>query len=128
MKLLVDTHLLLWAAGEPEKLSQSAREYLENPDHRLVFSIASLWEVVIKSRLDRPDFQADAALLRRGLCDNGWEELAIDGRHVLAVGALKTLHKDPFDHLLIAQARVEGMMLLTADAKVAAYEGPIVRV
>jgi PIN domain nuclease of toxin-antitoxin system len=128
MRLLIDTHLLLWAAGEPEKLSGIALEYLQDSNNRLVFSAASLWEVVIKHAVGRADFQVEPPLLRRGLLDNGWEELHIDSRHTLAVSDLKPIHKDPFDRMLVAQANVEGIELLTADAKVAAYDGPIVLV
>lgn len=125
MKLLLDTHLLLWAATAPERLSVNARELLEAPANEPMFSAASLWEVAIKASLGRADFQVDARLLRRGLLDHGWLELAIDGRHAVAVAALPPLHKDPFDRLLVAQATVEGIALLTADTGLARYPGPI---
>ena len=125
MKLLVDTHLLLWAAAGYAYLPPAAQTLMSAPDNTLCFSVASLWEVVIKAGLGRPDFQVDPRLLRRGLLDNGYHELPILSEHVVAVGALPPLHKDPFDRLLIAQAIVEGITLLTADASVAAYPGPI---
>lgn len=125
MKLLVDTHLLLWAAQGVESLPPGAQTLMSIPENELCFSVASLWEVVIKSALGRPDFQVDPCLLRRGLLDNGYQELPILSEHVVAVGTLPPLHKDPFDRLLIAQAIVEGITLLTADANVAAYPGPI---
>jgi PIN domain nuclease of toxin-antitoxin system len=125
MKLLLDTHLLLWAAGMPGRLSAAARERIESPDNALFFSVASIWEVVIKRGLDRPDFQVDPRALRRGLLDNGYTELAITGEHALALENLPPLHKDPFDRLLLAQASAEGMMLLTADANVALYPGAV---
>ncbi|MDR1967875.1 MAG: type II toxin-antitoxin system VapC family toxin [Burkholderiaceae bacterium] len=128
MRLLLDTHLLLWAAGTPKRLSTAARKLIEAPDNALFFSVASIWEVVIKRGLDRPDFQVDAHLLRRGLLDNGYTEQAITGAHVLAVESLPPLHKDPFDRMLLAQATIEGMMLLTADANVALYPGPVRKV
>jgi PIN domain nuclease of toxin-antitoxin system len=128
VKLLLDTHLLLWAAGAPKRLSASTRKTIESPDNSLYFSAASIWEVVIKRGLDRPDFQVDAHLLRRGLLDNGYAELAITGEHALALEGLPSIHKDPLDRLLVAQATVEGMMLLTADANVALYPGPIRKV
>lgn len=128
MKLLLDTHLLLWAAGTPRRLSAAARRAIESPDNSLVFSVASLWEVVIKRSLDRADFQVDAHLLRRGLLDNGYAELPVTGEHALAVESLPPIHKDPFDRLLVAQATVEGMTLLTADANVALYPGPVRKV
>jgi PIN domain nuclease of toxin-antitoxin system len=128
MKLLLDTQLLLWAAGEPDRLSVEAREAIENIDMELIFSSASLWEIAIKSMLGRPDFRADARVLRRGLLENGYGELAIAGDHAVAVLNLPPLHKDPFDRMLIAQATAEGIVLLTADALVAQYPGPIRKV
>ena len=128
MKLLLDTHLLLWAAGQPGLLSLAARQLLEDPRHELTFSSASLWEVAIKDGLGRSDFQVDPRLLRRGLLDNGYAELAITSDHALAVHGLPPLHKDPFDRMLVAQAQVEGMALLTMDPLVAQYPGPIRRV
>lgn len=125
MKLLLDTHVLLWAAGEPERLPEEARVLLEAPDNELVFSVASLWEVAIKSALGREDFRVDAAVLRRGLIENGYLELPVAGEHAVAVAALPPLHRDPFDRLLVAQAQIEGIILLTVDPLVAAYPGPI---
>lgn len=125
MKLLLDTHLLLWAAGQPERLSRDARALVEAPENELFFSAASLWEVVIKRGLGRDDFKADPRLLRRGLLDNGYSELPIGSEHVVAVENLPAIHKDPFDRILVAQAIVEGITLLTADATVAQYPGPV---
>lgn len=127
MKFLLDTHVLLWAAAEPARLSSSVRRMLNDAENELLFSPASLWEVVSKRGLGRKDFQADARLLRRGLLDNGYHELPIISDHVVAVDGLPPLHKDPFDRLLVAQAAVEGVTLLTLDAKVAQYPGPIRR-
>lgn len=125
MKLLLDTHLLLWAAGQPGRLSPAARKLIDNPQNELLFSAASLWEVVIKRGLGRRDFQVDARLLRRGLIDNGYGELPIVSDHVVALESLPSLHKDPFDRILIAQATVEGITLLTTDSLVVQYPGPI---
>jgi PIN domain nuclease of toxin-antitoxin system len=127
MKLLLDTQLLLWAAGQPDRLSVEVREAIENVHNELMFSSASLWEVAIKSMLGRPDFRVDARVLRRGLLENGYGELAIAGDHAVAVLNLPPLHRDPFDRMLVAQATVEGVLLLTADALVAQYPGPIRR-
>ncbi len=128
MKLLTDTHLLLWAAGQPEKLSPAARDLLEDPGNEPLFSAASLWEISIKLGLGRADFNVDPRLLRRGLRDNGWQELPITGAHAVAIDHLPPLHKDPFDRLLLAQATEEGILLLPADAVLAQYPGPIRRV
>jgi PIN domain nuclease of toxin-antitoxin system len=125
MKLLLDTHLLLWAAGQPKKLSKSARALIEGSENELFFSAASLWEIVIKRALGREDFKVDARLLRRGLLDNGYSELPIGSEHVVAIENLPPHHKDPFDRLLIAQAQVEGITLLTFDPVVSKYPGPI---
>ena len=121
MKVLLYTHVLLWAAGEPERLPEQARQLLEAPENELVFSVASLWEVAIKSALGREDFRVDAAVLRRGLIENGYLELPVAGEHAVAVAALPPLHRDPFDRLLVAQALTEPLRLLTADAALAAY-------
>lgn len=125
MKLLLDTHLLLWAAGSPEQLSTAARTLLEDPHNELLFSAASLWEIAIKRGLGRSDFQVDARVLRRGLLDNGYQELAITNAHAVSINSLPPIHKDPFDRILVAQATVEGITLLTADALVAQYPGPV---
>ncbi|MDX5386317.1 MAG: type II toxin-antitoxin system VapC family toxin [Alteromonadaceae bacterium] len=128
MNLLLDTHLLLWAAAEPDKLSPEAAAMISNESNRLYFSAASIWEVVIKNGLGRPDFHVDPHLLRRGLVDNGYTELAISSLHTLAVSHLPEIHKDPFDRILVAQAETEGFLLLTADNLVARYPGPVRRV
>ena len=128
MKFLLDTHLLLWASGSPERLSSVARELIEEPSHELFFSPASIWEIVIKNNLGRQDFQVDVHVLRRGLVDNNYYELAITSEHVVAIDCLPAIHKDPFDRILIAQATIEGITLLTADVVVAQYPGSIRRV
>jgi PIN domain nuclease of toxin-antitoxin system len=125
MKLLLDTHLLLWAASQPNRLSAAARKLIDAPANELLFSAASIWEVVIKHGLGRSDFHADPRLLRRGLLDNGYSELPILSEHVVAIDSLPPIHKDPFDRLLVAQAMVEGTTLLTADPVVARYPGPL---
>ena len=125
MSLLLDTHVLLWAAGVPERLPAAARAMIEDPGTELIFSAASIWEVVIKNGLGRADFSVDPHLLRRGLLENGYTELAVAGVHVLAVDLLPSIHKDPFDRILVAQARIEGITLLTADEIVGRYPGPI---
>ena len=125
MKLLLDTHLLLWAAGEPKKLSPKARRLIADTDNELIFSAASIWEVAIKRALGRADFQVDTRLFRRGLLDNGYMELPVFSAHAVAVEALPPIHKDPFDRLLVAQSLVEGIVLLTTDATVARYGGSI---
>ena len=121
MKLLLDTKLLLWAAASPAKLPLPARKLLKDPQNELIFSAASLWEVAIKSDLGRKDFHVDARVLRRGLLDNGYQELAISSAHAVAVKGLPLIHKDPFDRILVAQSMVEGITLLTTDSTIAKY-------
>jgi PIN domain nuclease of toxin-antitoxin system len=125
MKLLLDTHLLLWAAAEPDRISLRGRKLIDDPRNELLFSAASLWEVAIKRGLGRNDFQVDTRLLRRSLLDNGYNELPIVSQHVVAIESLPTIHRDPFDRILVAQVTVEGITLLTTDATVAKYPGPI---
>jgi PIN domain nuclease of toxin-antitoxin system len=128
MKLLLDTHLLLWAAEGKRNLSKVARTLIADPENELLFSAASLWEIAIKHGLGRADFQVSTRLLRRGLLDNGYTELPIAGEHTVAVEDLPPIHKDPFDRLLVAQATVEGITLLTVDRLVAQYPGPVRKV
>ena len=125
MRVLLDTHVLLWAAGVPERLPLDARALIERPETELVFSAASVWEVAIKNGLGRDDFRVDPSLLRRRLLENRYAELAITSAHAVVVDLLPPIHKDPFDRILVAQAQVEGITLLTADAQVARYPGPI---
>jgi len=128
VKLLLDTHLLLWAAGQPERLSVAARAQLDNPRSELLFSAASLWEIAIKHTLGREDYRVEPRLLRRGLLDNGYTELPVTSQHAVSIGGLPLVHKDPFDRLLLAQALTEGVTLLTADVQLAAYPGPVRKV
>ena len=125
MNLLLDTRLLLRAAGEPGRLSTKTRRLLNDPNNELLFSAASLWEIAMKLGSGRADLQVDPRLLRRGLLDNGYTELPILSAHVVAIESLPPIHKDPFDRLLVAQATVEGITLLTLDPVVAEYPGPI---
>jgi PIN domain nuclease of toxin-antitoxin system len=128
VKLLLDTHLLLWAAGNPKRLPKAARVLIEDRENELLFSAASLWEIAIKRSLGRQDFQVDARLMRRGLLDNGYSELPITSEHAVNVDHLPPTHKDPFDRVLVAQAIVEGITLLTNDHRLAGYPGPIRKV
>ncbi|MEO5510147.1 MAG: type II toxin-antitoxin system VapC family toxin [Longimicrobiales bacterium] len=128
MKLLLDTQLLLWAAGQPEKLSRTARKLLNDPENELLFSAASLWEVAIKSSLGREDFRVEPRVLRRGLLDNGYVELPITSQHAVGINSLPAVHRDPFDRLLMSQAISEGITLLTADAQLAGCPGPVRKV
>lgn len=125
MKLLLDTHLLLWAAGNSPRLSTVARNLIEDPDNTLFFSAVSLWEISIKRSLGHPDFLVAPRVLRRGLLDNSYSELQINSDHAVAIESLPPIHKDPFDRMLVAQAIAEGITLLTAGVLVAQYPGPV---
>ncbi|WP_420445103.1 type II toxin-antitoxin system VapC family toxin [Candidatus Poriferisodalis sp.] len=125
MSLLLDTHVLLWAAGEPERLARSTQEMLEDPAVAVTFSAASIWEIAIKNGLGRADFSVDPRVLRRGLLEHGYVELPVTGAHAAAVDVLPDIHRDPFDRLLIAQAHAEGLTLLSADSVIGRYPGPI---
>src|SRR5271165_3212781 len=125
MRLLLDTHILIWAAVEPERLSGTATSLVEDENNELVFSAVSLWEIAIKTGRGREDFQIDAGLFRRNLFDNGYAEVTVTGSHAVAVVTLPPLHKDPFDRMLVAQAMIEGLTLVTADPAVAKYPGAI---
>ena len=128
MKFLLDTHLLLWTAGDPKRLSAKARKLINEPTSELFFSAASLWEIAIKRGLGRDDFKVDVRIFRRGLLDNEYRELTISSEHAVAIDSLPYVHKDPFDRMLIAQAMVEGITLLTSDAVVAQYPGAVRKV
>jgi PIN domain nuclease of toxin-antitoxin system len=125
VKLLLDTQVLLWAAGNSKRLTASARKLLNDPGNDLWFSAVSLWEITIKNSLGRKDFRVEPRVLRRGLLDNGYTELAITSQHAVSVEGLPDIHRDPFDRLLLAQALSEGITLVTADALLATYPGPI---
>ncbi len=128
MKLLVDTHILLWAAADPDRIPDDARNLIDTNDNELFFSAASIWEITIKHGLGRNDFQVDVQQLYDGLLDNGYIELPIQSRHAIAIESLPLIHKDPFDRILIAQSTVEGITLLTSDSVVAQYPGQIHKV
>lgn len=126
MKLILDTDVIIWAALD--SLAEETKQRLSGEGVELLFSAVSIWEIAIKSRLGKPDFSFDAAVFRRSLFESGYIELPVNGVHAAAVARLPDLHKDPFDRLLIAQAMVEGITLLSADEAVLSYPGPIERV
>lgn len=128
MRLLLDTHLLLWAAQKSSRLSAMAVKIIGDPGNELVFSVASLWEFAIKYAKAPAGFNVSPAELRDALIRNGYSELEIGAKHVLAIGALPALHADPFDRILIAQSAVEGITLITSDDRVAQYPGSVRKV
>ena len=120
MRLLLDTHVLLWAARDPSGLSDEVAEEIIAADE-VLFSVVSLWEIVIKRGLDRPDFRVDPQRLRAGLLQGGYRELPVAARHAFAVADLPRLHRDPFDRLLLAQTLAENAVLMTADEAMTGY-------
>ena len=127
MKLLIDTHLLLWAGSYPDRVPEEAKGLIEDEENQSYFSSASIWEIAIKYA-SRNGFETDPRLFRRDLLANDYNELFISSEHAINVANLPPVHKDPFDRILIAQAIVEGMILLTSDMMVARYPGPIRKV
>lgn len=125
MKLLLDSHLLVWLAAMTAKLPDQARTFIEDSENELFFSSASTWELSVKHALGRNEIPVHPRVLHRALLDNNFQELPVTSAHAFALEALPPLHKDPFDRILIAQATNEGMLLLTADETVAQYDGPI---
>ena len=126
MKLLLDTNILLLAAAD--MLPQAAEEYVLDESNELYYSAASIWEIVIKRALDRPDFDADPHLMQTALLESGYFQLAIDARHTLLTGTLPMIHKDPFDRILLAQSLSEGVSLLTTDEILTKYPAPVILV
>ncbi|MGE6742272.1 type II toxin-antitoxin system VapC family toxin [Allorhizobium pseudoryzae] len=125
MKVLADTHTLAWFAEDAAELTADMRAIIEDDENILFFSSASIWELAIKKALKKVNFRLEPRTLHRALLINGFEELSVTSFHALLVETLPPIHKDPFDRLLIAQATHEDMLLLTSDATVAQYEGPI---
>jgi PIN domain nuclease of toxin-antitoxin system len=128
MRYLVDTQVAIWALLDSPLLSETARDLLGNSINECFFSVSSIWEIAIKRALKKPDFLHDPREIRRQLISNGYDELTIQSRHAVEIDSLPPIHKDPFDRMLIAQAMVEGITLLTADPVIARYAGPIRRV
>lgn len=128
MNLLLDTQLLLWTVDDSARLSAEARTLISDPENELAFSASSIWEIAIKNARGRLDFRVEPRGLRAELLERGFVEIPITGAHGAAVGDLPLLHKDPFDRLLVAQALIENLILLTADRTLARYPGPIRRV
>jgi PIN domain nuclease of toxin-antitoxin system len=125
---LLDTHLLVWSANQPQRLSRVATEAIVDPANDLYFSAISIWEVAIKQSLGRSSFTVDAHTLRNGLLANGLIEIPLTSNHGIATLGLPPIHQDPFDRILIAQAISENITLLTSDVKIAQYSGPIRKV
>ena len=122
MRLLIDTHVLLWAVGAPERLSDTARETLSTAGHQVAIGTASLWEIAIKVSRGRLDLAADwQAAIERGRMHMGARWLTVEPTHCGRVATLPWHHRDPFDRMLIAQALCENMTLISKDAAFTKY-------
>jgi PIN domain nuclease of toxin-antitoxin system len=126
VRLLLDTRILLWALIEPQRLSAEFRGVLEDPEHEVLFSAASVWEMSIKAALGRADFQVAPAAIVNAAQATGFIELPVRSAAALKVAALPNHHRDPFDRLLVAQAMTEPAALYTADAQLGAYSDLVV--
>jgi PIN domain nuclease of toxin-antitoxin system len=124
MKILLDTQILLWAATG--KLPPSARRYVEDYGNTLLFSSASIWEIVTKRGMNASYFYIDPTALYNGLLDAGYHELHVTGRHALLESTLPAVHKDPFDRMLLAQAVAESIQFMTADERLLKYPCSII--
>ncbi len=113
MRLLIDTHILIWWLADNRKLAKSARVIIANPDNDVLVSAASLWEISIKATLGRLEVELDD--LEQNIAANGFRSLPINYRHALTAGRLPAIHRDPFDRMLIAQASVEELRVLSHD-------------
>lgn len=125
MRLLLDTHILIWSISESSRFSRLAKGLIGDPENQPLFSVVSLWEVAIKNAIGRVDSKRDVRWMRGLMLERGYEEITVVGAHAEAIDLLPPIHKDPFDRMLVAQAAAEGVLLLTADPVVARYAGPV---
>lgn len=128
MNLLLDTHVALWAITDSAKLSQKAREIIESPQSSVWISAASIWEIAIKHALGRGDMPVSGHDAARYFRESGYQFLPVETAHAAAVEELPGHHQDPFDRLLVAQALVEPMRLMTHDPVVARYSDTIIEI
>jgi PIN domain nuclease of toxin-antitoxin system len=126
VRLLLDTHLLLWAAAKSRRLPRAARALVEDSSHEIFWSAASLWEIAIKLALGRPGLDVEMEALRPAFLEMGFEELPVRGAHAERLLGLPPLHKDPFDRMLVAQSLSESLRLLTNDGLLAGYSDTVI--
>jgi PIN domain nuclease of toxin-antitoxin system len=126
MRFLLDTHLLLWALSDPERLGSATRDAIEDPANDVLFSAASIWEVAIKTRLGRADFAVRADTIAKEALARGFAELLIRWQSASMVSDLPMHHRDPFDRILLAQAITEPVHLYTVDRKLLPYSSLVV--
>ena len=125
MRVLLDTHVLLWLLTEPQRLPSKLLDALADPGHDIMFSAVNIWEVAIKNALGKPNFNFNPGAVLQAARDARLGELPVQAEHAARVSTLELLHRDPFDRLLIAQALCESARLLTADRMIARYAAPI---
>ena len=127
MNFLLDTHILIWAAISPHKISSELASLLSGTSNHLYFSSASIWEISIKESLGKKDFKVSSKKLHGGLTENGYKEIKVSALHAMEVIKLPFIHRDPFDRILVATAIWENMPLLTNNSPLSAYHS-LVRV
>ena len=125
MRVLLDTHVLLWSLMEPERLPLDLRNALADPGHHVMFSAVNIWEVALKKSLGKPGFDFSPDDILRAARATQLVELPVSAEHAARVLSLERLHNDPFDRLLIAQALCEPARLLTADRMISRYSAPV---
>ena len=121
MRILLDTHILLWVLSTPERLREADRATVLDPANDILFSAVSIWEIAIKPAQRRPEFEARPDAVAAEARDIGFVERPVTAAVAARVADLPLLHRDPFDRLLVAQAIAEPAILCTADARLASY-------
>lgn len=122
MRLLLDTHTFIWWDGEPDKLSSRALALCQHPENELILSVASLWEIQVKLQLGKIELAIPLPkLVESQRQSNGLQLLPVEAAHVFALDALPAVHKDPFDRMLVAQARADNLRIVTKDAAIKEY-------
>jgi len=124
MRLLIDTQILLRIAADTAQASLT--EYILDESNELIFSAASIWEMLIKSGLSRAGYRADPEQMQKGLLENGYRELAITSEHILLSGTMPMHHKDPFDRIILAQSLAEDATVLTNDIIMTKYPAKVI--
>lgn len=131
MKVLIDTHIAIWAVLNNPKLPKQAKDIILDKENDIFYSTASVWEITIKHILHTDRLRINGSLLEKGCEENGYFVLPILNKHVSALETLKRLenaprHNDPFDKIMIAQAKTEGLMFLTHDSLIPYYNEPFI--
>jgi PIN domain nuclease of toxin-antitoxin system len=123
MNLLLDTHTFLWWIADDKRLSDIAKNYIENQENEIYFSAASAWEILIKTQLSKLQLPgAPESFVSEQLSRNNFKTLSIRVSHALQLSSMPALHRDPFDRILVAQSMVEHLPILTADSLIAQYQ------